>query len=708
MNLRGLLLSALIEPPRPCLHRSTWARFAAILLLTAACHPGPLQRRPSWAQEALKHAEPEDEAHAHRLWEAANAAEAARDPAGALAMRADLLKRFGTTEAAALLYEKQAQQAVAAGDNAVALDALEHILFLRPQFVRADAAKHAYAVALVHAERADEALAIFAGMGQDSSERDGLAQDLLQPLLAKDRHKAAIELMVSLRGSSRLSALDKQKLGDWAVEVASTTLSLAEAEQLYNEHGSSAAWAFVRPTLAVKVADAYVRNGDDTRARAPLADLRAHFANTPQGALGLQLEALMQARDLVEPMHVGVLLPLSGRFKQFGERSRVAIELAFAGSPNIKLFIKDTQGEPDKAAEAIDSLVLEHHVIAAIGPLFSGEALAAAQKAQALSLPLISLSHQEGLCQTGDHIFRTALTVSAQARALAATAFEQLGMTRFAIMAPRSRYGNDFLQAFWDEVEARHGFIRGVESYAPEQTTFREPVRRLVGRWFMNARPEFRESLKALKERELSGMRMRSEVDRLDKRSPPIVDFEGLVIPDSGRQLGLIAPALAFEDIALSRDARALDKMRRALSQNEITPITLLGASTWNNQQTLDSCEQYCENAVFVDGYFSGSTNTAVRDFVSGFQQQSGAEPLLSEAQAFDTGGLIVRLLTGRRQVNTRQKMVQALHDFEFYPGVCGRMHFDAQGEVQRELQVLTIHGHRIEPLSARNNKAAR
>ena len=46
---------------------------------------------------------------------------------------------------------------------------------------------------------------------------------------------------------------------------------------------------------------------------------------------------------------------------------------------------------------------------------------------------------------------------------------------------------------------------------------FREPVRRLVGRWFLSARSTYRDALDALKRQKLSPMRLRSELDKLDR-----------------------------------------------------------------------------------------------------------------------------------------------------------------------------------------------
>ena len=189
---------------------------------------------------------------------------------------------------------------------------------------------------------------------------------------------------------------------------------------------------------------------------------------------------------------------------------------------------------------------------------------------------------------------------------------------------------------------------------------------------------------------------MRSEVAKLDKLSAPVVDFDALIIPDSGRQLGLIAPAVAFEDILLGQSARGLDRARRASNSSQARGVTLMGASTWNTAQTLDACEQYCEDSVFVDAYFAGSPEVRVRDFISAFRGRTGTEPYLSEAQSYDTAGLLGRVLR-RQQPKDRNALKDALLGAEPYLGVTGRMQFDAQGDMAKDLYTLTIRNHQID-----------
>jgi ABC-type branched-subunit amino acid transport system substrate-binding protein len=662
-----------------------------------------LARRPfvTPPPQAVATVTPAEEAEARHLWEAAQKASDGKDEQGAQAMRDALVKRYPGSEAAAWVYEARAHAAKEAGHDDQAVAALEHILFARPQYSRIGRVREDYALLLVRVGRKDDALALYQSLSRTAAgpQRARMGQAIMQPLMDAGAGRGAMEIAVEASTAPDVAEDKRAEMAAWALQVAGGALSLADAEALWRAHGQDPAWRPVAPILALRLAKNAFHQGDVAKTEAMLKVLQQNFADTPYAEQGRDFAHLMQAQHEVDGATVGVLLPLSGRYKQFGERSRLAIDQAFAHS-GLKLVVKDTEGDANQAATQLEALIFEHHAIAVIGPLFSNEAMAAATKAQELGVPLLALSHRAGLNEVGPYIFRTALTVEAQAKALAKMAFEELNMTRFALLYPRSRYGMDFTQAFWDEVDKRHGEIRGVESYEPSQTTFKEPVRRLVGRWFLNARPEFREAIKALKEKNYSALRMRSEVAKLDKASPPLVDFEGLVIPDSGRQLGLIAPAVAFEDILLAKDAKALDRARRASKQSTAQAVTLMGASTWNSAQTLDACEQYCEDGVFVDAYYGNSSDTRVRDFVSAFTSRAGTEPYLSEAQAFDTAGFLARVLRQKRPQN-RSVLKDALLTAEPYIGVTGRMQFDDKGELLKDLYSLTIKNHQIQLLGA-------
>ena len=115
---------------------------------------------------------------------------------------------------------------------------------------------------------------------------------------------------------------------------------------------------------------------------------------------------------------VGVLLPLTGQYKPFGEAVMRGIHLALKGS-DVELVVKDTQGDVTRSATAVEELVFDDGAIAAIGPLLIDDSKRAALVAEELGLPLLTLTRSEDITDIGPYVFRNMLTNSAQAQALA-------------------------------------------------------------------------------------------------------------------------------------------------------------------------------------------------------------------------------------------------------------------------------------------------
>ncbi len=633
-----------------------------------------------------------DEEQATRLAALADSL-AAKDKAGAEAKRDELVDLYpGTAVAARILYER-GRAAEAQGELGRAVLAFEKLLFFRPSFERADEVRERYATLLVRLERFEDAANMLralysAAKAAPDQERLGLA--LASALTNAHKLALAVDVCIALYNLPGIGAEARAACATRAVEIATSRMSFKEAQDLWDDIGGDSASAFLQAALAFKLAKLHYHTRDFDRSEKMLKAVSTRFADTLYGEQARDLLRRLRDRNTVEANKIGVVLPLSGRYQQYGARALEAIKLAFASAPNLKLVVKDSAGDPPAAARAVEELVLLDHVIAVIGPLFSTEAWAAALKCEELSVPLVALSHREGLPEVGPYVFRTALTVKAQAIALATVAFEELGMRRFALLYPRSQYGKEFVQAFWDEVERRKGEIRGAESYEHDQTTFQEPVRKLVGHYFWLAREDYREALRQIRAQKLPPHRQQMALEKIEKELAPIVDFDAVVIPDSGKNLGLIAPALAVEDVVLTRDSKEIEKIKKATGRKEVHPVTLLGGSTWNAAQTVESCERYCENAVFVDGYYADSPDTKVRDFVTGFRDKTSAEPNLSEAQAFDAAGLVRHVLQTSRPTD-RKAFREALAELKGYEGVTGFIRFDAVGDTLKKLLVLTI-----------------
>lgn len=678
---------------------SAWTRrllALAACALAAACGPKPVPTPVVVKPDGTRVERPPEPSKDDELLAAGLAGDAAAlaqkgDAAGAKAKEDQVLATYPGTAAAARIYVARGEAAEKAGNLDEAIANYEKLLFYRPSYEGADALRERYARLLVSVGRNNDAANMLSALFSRAqpAEKIRLALPLADSLVGLGRGGDAVTILGQVQGLPEARGDVRDQALARALAIIDASLSFKDATSLWDKVKDDPELAPLQPALAYKLAKIYYHVRDFKQSEDMLRLVVTRYPDSAFGAPAREFLARLQNRFVVDPRTIGVVLPLSGRFDQYGQRALAAVKMALGNDPTIKLVIKDTRGEPAAVAQAVEDLVLVDHVIAVVGTLFGHEALSAAQKAEELSVPLVSLSFREGLPQIGPFVFRTALTVKAQARELARVAFEELGFSRFALMYPRNAYGQEFVRAFWDEVDRRKGEIRGAEVYENDQTTFTEVARRLVGRYWLNARADYKEQLAQLRAKNLPQHRVNAEVERLVKRLPPVIDFDAIVIPDSSQKLGLIAPALAVEDVVTTHDPKELDKIKKATSNPNVHPVTLIGASTWNSQQTLDSCERYCEGAVFVDGFYPDSPEPKVRDFVAAFKETTGAAPHLSEAQAYDTAALLKSVLDGKRP-GDRAAMRDGL-SAQSYDGVTGHIGFDSDGDVHKSLYVLTI-----------------
>ena len=410
-----------------------------------------------------------------------------------------------------------------------------------------------------------------------------------------------------------------------------------------------------------------------------------------------KLIAEINKRSVYSRYTIGCLLPLSGSFNIYGNRALKGIELAFnqfntlnSGSP-IKLIIKDTASDPVKAAAAVKEL-FEENVAAIVGPIVT--AGSAAKAAQDYGIPIITLTQKENIPEIGEYVFRNFITPEMQVKALVSYATKELGIRDFAILYPKEKYGETFMNLFWDEVIAHEGKVVGVEPYNPDGTDFADPIKKLVGLYYQV--PENLKSIdKTIGENELdntpSENMIESELLPLDEESETygteenekpeaIVDFDALFIPDAPKKSGLIVPQLAFYDV---------------------NDTYLLGTNLWHSENLIDMTRQYVQGAIMPDGFFAGSKTGNVKNFVDGFYKNFNEKPGFIEAVAYDSA-LIMFQIVNRPDVRYRSAIKNELKRPEGYQGVTGLTSFGWNGDAQKNLYLFQIRGQRFVELTRR------
>ena len=340
------------------------------------------------------------------------------------------------------------------------------------------------------------------------------------------------------------------------------------------------------------------------------------------------------------PIKIGVIVPLSGKYRVYGESVLHGIECAAGifepcvGPGGVELIVRDSKGEAEVAVRAVEELA-SLDVQAIIGPLTSQEVEEAAKKSETLGVPMIALSQKEGIPQIGKYIFRNSITPMSQVKTLLDYVIGKKQMTRFFVLYPENPLGKEFDLLFRTEVERQGASIVGSRSYLPHRMDFAEQLRGIDA------------------------------------------TYDALFIPDAPHVVGFLAPTLSM--LGMER-------------------VTYLGTARWDNPDLVERGGTYIHGAIFVGGFVKKSTEYESQNFTKRFYEGYATEPTLLEALGYDSMRMLfVSIQEGAAlERASLQERLARLTDFQ---GATGRMYVDQDGDIHRRLTLLTVTEGEISPI---------
>jgi ABC-type branched-subunit amino acid transport system substrate-binding protein/TolA-binding protein len=474
-------------------------------------------------------------------------------------------------------------------------------------------------------------------------------------------------------------------------------LEIEELERLVERFRKRAPGGY----LHLQLARQYALYGRIESALEVLSDFFKRYPNHRERSAALALREELKSRALVDRFLIGCILPLSGPYAAFGERALTGIELALdlfnaqVHTHPVQLAVRDSKGNPNDAVAALKALVQNEGVIGVIGPMITSESVAL--EAQALKVPIVTLTQKSGIPSVGDYVFRNFLTPSSQVETIIHYAVHDLGFRRFAVLYPDEPYGISFMNRFWDELIRFGAELVGVESYLPEQTDFNEEIRKLVGLYYPRPEPEDRawptgeaeiwstlwnlhmtfvqpEEAEASEDAKRILQTEDPEEKEEDKSPEPIIDFEAIFIPDSYGKVGLITPQLLYHGVE---------------------DVLLLGSNLWHSPKLIEMAQEYVQGAVIAEGFFAESPLPRVVNFVKNYQSVFQRSPGYLEAQAYDTAWILCQA-TNNPKTASRMTLRSTLAAIAGFPGVTGTTSFDENGDVRKETYLLQIQGKRF------------
>lgn len=357
--------------------------------------------------------------------------------------------------------------------------------------------------------------------------------------------------------------------------------------------------------------------------------------NLSYGAMDLPVSKdplVMQPRKTI-----GIILPLSGKWKSVGQKMLKGIALASGvfsdrNTPDVDYLIRDYGNDETQIPRIVDELDREGQVLAIIGPVGNSAADIVCKLAKKRNIPSLIFS-QTGLAPIEDSCcFGNFLTVYTQTRTLLQTA-RDLQITRFAIIYPTDQFGETITKSF-EQLAPQFGIqvIKKI-SYPSQMNDFKDVVK----------------GLKA-------------------------VPCEAVLIPDTAQKAAMIASYLPFY---------------------KINNVRLFGTNLWDTPEFVREGGRSIQDAIFVSGFFAGSPNAMIRDFNSAFTTTFGSHPTIWEASAYDSVLILQNILkSGAKTRSAVRESIASLTDFQ---GVTGVTSFTSNGLTRKDITVLTIRGSTVQ-----------
>jgi branched-chain amino acid transport system substrate-binding protein len=184
----------------------------------------------------------------------------------------------------------------------------------------------------------------------------------------------------------------------------------------------------------------------------------------------------------VNPMQVGVICPLTGRYAVLGNAFYDAALLALDATnlelgTSFELKVEDSEGDPVAGALAARRLCQEEGSVALLGAMMSDPTAAVALVADQWQVPLVSpTATNERIWELGDEIFQTNLTGIYETRLLASLASTVMLKQRFAILYPDDPEGRGYADVFRTEVEGLGGKIVAAVPFPARGTDYKDPI----------------------------------------------------------------------------------------------------------------------------------------------------------------------------------------------------------------------------------------
>lgn len=404
-------------------------------------------------------------------------------------------------------------------------------------------------------------------------------------------------------------------------------------------------------TTAARLMEAkalYAAGDLEAAASAVTAFLRAYprsrYADEARALRRAAQDRLNALAAVPEPTDLGVVLPMSDGDLPFTQALfngvRLAVDEYNEANPEqpVRMVFRDTEGTPRVARLAVEGLA-RAGVEVAVGPLYSEEAVAAGEAAEAERLTLVAPLATDATVSAGrDYVFQANPTFEQRGLMMARYAAATEANQQVGVVARTGTFSAMMAEAFRGEIEQRGGTVPFVVMLPSEEAWFRLP--------------------------EILGDSLR------------LVDAVYLPVTGAG---------------ASNRAAGALRGLDQLVPEGDRDRLRVFGNTEWGQLEALrEQASQY--NTAFTSDFYIDENSPSVGAFTARYRELAGAAPDRLAFAGYDVARLVLEQLAERR---SEESVAEALRRARPFAGLAHRVYF-AGGSVNEAMFILGYRGGRL------------
>ncbi|HET6567987.1 MAG TPA: ABC transporter substrate-binding protein [Rhodothermales bacterium] len=359
-------------------------------------------------------------------------------------------------------------------------------------------------------------------------------------------------------------------------------------------------------------------------------------------------ESVLENGPPRQPVSLGILLPLSADNVALTQALFNGIHLAVEehnatpGAVPVRMVFRSSAGGPDQAAAAAADLINEGQVSAVIGPIFSPEAMAAGNVAEASGVVLVApLATDEEVSEGREFVFQANPTITVRGQQMADFAVRTLGLRDFGIIAEE------------DEQSISERMAEGFQQEALQ----------------LGAAVKFFSTF-------------------------PTGDGWSH-LPEEIGDVRLSTAKAVYMPLPGENSARKATAALTGLDQMNVS-VQVLGNSEWNGLNAISDASKY--NTTFSDEFLVDQSNPALQTFQDQYRATFGKALVARDRRLPLTGYDVTRFILQQMGNGSGERLRQALHRAPRYQGLGIRLDF-SEGNVNEALYFLRYEGGQIERL---------